>query len=120
MDLKIKKTWIKALLSGDYKKAKGALKTERGYCCLGVLTDLYLKKNGSAKSKKLWQEEGRCGNESGVLAKTVMKWAGLSNYSPDIQYGGACVPISCLNDGTTYSGNALSFRKIADLIEAQL
>jgi hypothetical protein len=29
--------WVKALRSGKYKKARGGLKVEGGYCCLGVL-----------------------------------------------------------------------------------
>jgi hypothetical protein len=43
MKSKIKKKWLKALRSGDYKQTIGALKRQRGaagnaaYCCLGVL-----------------------------------------------------------------------------------
>jgi hypothetical protein len=37
MDAKLKAKWIRALLSGKYKQAEGALREGRGYCCLGVL-----------------------------------------------------------------------------------
>jgi hypothetical protein len=42
--------WVKALRSGEYKQVQKRLaaytdktKTEVGFCCLGVLTDLYAK-----------------------------------------------------------------------------
>lgn len=41
MDAAIKSKWIKALLSGKYKQAKGRLRNRRGgHCCLGVLCDI--------------------------------------------------------------------------------
>lgn len=40
MDAKIKAKWIKALRSGEYKQATGALRVNDSYCCLGVLADL--------------------------------------------------------------------------------
>jgi len=46
MNKKIKKEWIKALRSGEYKQGKGKLcRSEDGgetyqYCCLGVLIDI--------------------------------------------------------------------------------
>lgn len=33
---KLQKIWIKALKSGKFKKAKGDLERDGGYCCLGV------------------------------------------------------------------------------------
>ena len=32
--------WAKALRSGKYKQTKSRLKTDEGFCCLGVLCDL--------------------------------------------------------------------------------
>lgn len=37
MDQKIKKEWVKALRSGEYKQGRGRLKCGDEYCCLGVL-----------------------------------------------------------------------------------
>ena len=40
MNSKIKKRWLTALRSGDYKQSKNSLKSSDGYCCLGVLCDV--------------------------------------------------------------------------------
>lgn len=40
MQAELKQRWIDALLSGDYTQARGDMKTESGYCCLGVLCDV--------------------------------------------------------------------------------
>ena len=40
---KVYDLWIAALESGEYKQAKGKLKTYEGFCCLGVLCDLAIK-----------------------------------------------------------------------------
>lgn len=37
----IKQKWIKALRSGEYQQTKGRLKRDDGFCCLGVLCDVY-------------------------------------------------------------------------------
>lgn len=40
MNKKIKKLWLKALRSGEYKQGKLALRIKNKYCCLGVLCDI--------------------------------------------------------------------------------
>lgn len=40
MDAKLKADWVKALRSGEYKQARFRLKTEGGFCCLGVLCEV--------------------------------------------------------------------------------
>jgi len=37
----IKERWITALTDGSYAQTKSALHTAEGFCCLGVLCDLY-------------------------------------------------------------------------------
>jgi hypothetical protein len=37
VDKKLKSKWVKALESGKFKRGKWQLKTQLGYCCLGVL-----------------------------------------------------------------------------------
>jgi hypothetical protein len=44
MDAKLKKQWVQALRSGDYKQGQNGLRVDEGdgprFCCLGVLADL--------------------------------------------------------------------------------
>jgi len=40
-----KAEWIAALRSGDYEKTVGSLRIGDGFCCLGVASDLFIKKN---------------------------------------------------------------------------
>jgi hypothetical protein len=40
MDANIKKKWLAALRSREFKQVMGALKRDEGHCCLGVLCEL--------------------------------------------------------------------------------
>ncbi len=35
------RNWIKALKSGNYSQAQSNLRTYRGYCCMGVMCDIF-------------------------------------------------------------------------------
>lgn len=126
----VKEMFLTALRSGDYPQGKCALQNSEGYCCLGVLTDLYNKTTGS--DHKLF--------ETGLPKIEVAEWAGLGsnvksagtvNGEPAFtftlvpQFGmhpfldsyakaGAPATVDMLND------SFLGFDKIADLIEAQI
>ena len=78
---KIKDLWVKALRSGKYEQTTYILNSgDNKFCCLGVLTDLYLKEKG------LEWEFGLCSSElilnykgeSHSLHSDVMEWAGLN------------------------------------------
>lgn len=110
---KIKALWLKALRSGKYKKCQEVLREtewETGeltgaYCLLGVLTDVYVKKERKGKDyKPLW--------DSGTLHKRVMKWAGLKENNPQINDHGAATEI---NDESKRS-----FKQMAKLVEKYL
>ena len=49
MNQEIKKLWLEALRSGDYKQARGTLRRQYGdnphHCCLGVLCEIVVKNN---------------------------------------------------------------------------
>ena len=46
MNQQIKQRWIEALKSGEYQQGYEALRYNNKFCCLGVLTDLYIKEHG--------------------------------------------------------------------------
>lgn len=131
----IKKKWIKALRSGKYKQTRGCLRRElkggeHGYCCLGVLTDLYMKeKNRTLKKKKVWkrvepdEDEDDNNNfslngEDMTLPREVRKWAGTTRHDPNLhrqsKNGRRLDPkgATTLNDDLKYN-----FEKIADCLE---
>lgn len=94
----VREEWCKALRSGDYIQTKGVLRNEAGYCCLGVLEDLYLRQQGV--------ELGLC--EEAHLDQPVVEWAGLCVQSPSVD---RCY-LTTLNDV-----HKLSFPQIADIID---
>jgi hypothetical protein len=53
MNKEIKKRWVKALESGDYKQGKSALVSNGKFCCLGVLCTLYLEDHKDQNWKTL-------------------------------------------------------------------
>jgi hypothetical protein len=110
MKPEIKQKWVEALRSGDYKQTKGMLRRttpEQSYCCLGVLTDLYIKENN-----------GNWNNYAGKtsLTHSVKEWAGLKVNDPTLTRNHGNI-ISCIiaNDKCGYG-----FNKIADLVEENL
>jgi hypothetical protein len=131
MNQEIKKLWIDALRSGEYGQCKGVLHSEEGYCCLGVLTDIYHKKTGmgewiaslsytnfnpAGRVEYVFQDIDARTSDKTLLPKKVTEWAELSDNCPTVQYRD--YDLANLNDGRHVS--QLSFSAIADIIEAQL
>lgn len=124
MNTQIKEQWVSALRSGEYTQTDEVLRDRNGFCCLGVLCDLYLKEVG-----KEWVENyndyvfsSEFGGE--LLPPEVMAWADLKDENPVVameqfdheieQYVLKPLPLSDLND------TGKSFKMIAALIEEQL
>lgn len=123
----VKSLWLAALRSGEYTQTCGVLKDGKGHCCLGVLTELYLKDHPDAYWKTIDTEimkgfELIIPGESrgiGILSESVCEWAGLEGadrHNPLIQKfdDDNGETLSGFNDGGT------SFTAIADLIEEYL
>jgi hypothetical protein len=125
MNKKVKKLWVDALTSGEYKQTKGTLKDETGFCCLGVLCDIYTKetKNG------VWREECglmtfdiiheatntllECGE--GVPPNVVVNWAGLDDDNPTVKgVGKTEQSLAEWNDG------GKTFEEMAEIINKHL
>ena len=45
MNPEVKQKWIDALRSGKYEQGSEKLRSVSGYCCLGVLCDLYAQEH---------------------------------------------------------------------------
>ena len=97
---------VKALRSGEYKQGKDALESKEGYCCLGVMCDVYQKETGA---KLRLNREGIYGSN---LADQVgvQEWVGLKYMCGDSTYN---EPLTDMNDG------GKTFSEIADFIESE-
>lgn len=86
MNPTIKRLWLEALESGEYKQTTSVLNNgEGGYCCLGVLCDVYRKEVDNCS----WSDEGTflVSSKDGVMEmkesyppEQVYAWAGIDNY----------------------------------------
>lgn len=127
MDAEVKARWVTALRDTEkYRKVVGALHCESGFCCLGVLCDLYLQENGKQWVRNDIQDcDDNCcsfgfpkgkGYEYATLPYEVRVWAGLqgrvvSPHNPRV-WG---ISLAEWNDDFDKS-----LPEIADLIEAYL
>lgn len=121
----VKKKWLKALRSGEYKQAVGRLCNEGAFCCLGVLCDIKDKervKAGLPSDWKGYSEKGyETSNTTAVPPVNVLTWA-TTNYNREgssrlfrfREPHERTTDLSVLND---FRGK--SFAQIADVIEEQ-
>jgi len=125
MNKTIKKAWLEALRSGKYKQGFGELKTKEGYCCLGVLCDLYTKSKEGKENKAKFVRKGILKNkrysfiENGIAERfvtpeSVMRWAGLKSNNPHAGEEGG-MSLAGWNDNSE-----IGFEGIADKIEKHL
>lgn len=130
MDPNVKADWLTALRSGDYKQTQGCLRDDTGYCCLGVLTDLWVKGSSVEWHPKPFGTAFSIatpgwGAESSVTPRGVMSWSDLTNSTGSTLLGTHThrdgvsqeefyVTLSDLND------NGFTFEQIADVIEYAL
>ena len=114
MNARIKRKWVTALRSGKYMQGQGYLKDEDGgYCCLGVLCDIFAK-----EKSKLGVKFVREGDETwsfmgsgATLPVAVVEWAGLDSADPTIW------PVTAVN---LNDHENRSFKYIARMIEKYL
>jgi len=117
----VKEKWVNALAT--YPQTRMRLRSDTGFCCLGVLCDLYAKETGKGEWKQ-WSGGGwdfRIGNQgsSTSLPWQVAEWAGLDSSNPLV----AGLRLSDHNDGYDYIGPEhapKSFEEIAHLIQEGL
>lgn len=112
MNSDVKAMWVKALRSGEYQQGQNELRNADGYCCLGVLCDLYSKETGTP-----WEYyDGYIeflGHDT-ALPGQVQGWAGCVA-SPVVQFpSGHVESLAFVND------SGVTFDEIATMIESYL
>lgn len=123
----IMEKWTETLASGRHRQVTGSLKAPKGskaygYCCLGVLCDIYAKETG----KGAWVDAEHGGKgfrvghitREGTLPEAVQKWAGLKTN------GGASGKVLLEQDTREYTSlvelndeAGLKFKDIAKIIK---
>lgn len=119
MKLRVKKMWTEALRSGEYSQTQHALKNSGGFCCLGVLTDIYIKAVGGEWSSTS-KEDGSMSfdGECTFLHDDVVKWAGVHKMNPllkvELVHLQKNILISAVNLNDRFG---YTFAQIADAID---
>lgn len=117
MKPEVRKSWCKALRSGEYTQGRGSMRDvvigEDGlscdvYCCLGVLTDLYVKAGNPDTYHSGEWDAPLSVFEEGVLVPPVREWAGITDANPALDHHSAVTHNDQLED---------SFDTIADLVD---
>lgn len=92
MNTEVKQKWIDALRSGKYDQGSEKLRSVQGYCCLGVLCDLYSQEQdsewefrGIAETNLQPQDYWYFDGESEFLPESVKEWAGLPAKNPSVR-----------------------------------
>jgi len=112
MNPQIKQKWVSALRSGDYQQGRSYLRTDNGFCCLGVLCDLYGKENNVEWNLANNGHNYKFQDKESHLPPSVVEWSGIADSNPYVN--GGIGTLSGLNDrGST-------FNVIADVIEEHL
>jgi hypothetical protein len=117
MNPAIKKLWLEALRSGQYKKGTSRLRTNfddgsAEFCCLGVLCNLHAQAHPELAAKetnpRLYM------GQNAYAPSMVTRWAGLPLSLPDLTIMDTQNYIAYLNDSTN------TFGPVIDWIEQNL
>lgn len=114
MNKAIKKQWVKALRSGEYKQGRDQLRNDSDrFCCLGVLCNLHAQAHPKIAAKQ--NDARHYMGEQTVLPPSVAKWAGLSNTA-----GGDVRIDDWTDDLASHNDAGYTFEDLANAIEEQL
>lgn len=73
MDAQLKAKWVEALRSGKYVQAKGRLRRDDGFCCLGVLCDISGEGHWAATTETGIQQYEHAGYRSVMYLPPMLK-----------------------------------------------
>lgn len=115
----IKKRWLKALRSGEFKQGSGTLRTTNDeFCCLGVLCELAVE-DGVVESIPSHVHNYLYGKgmHTAYPPAEVLEWAGLNVSDPAVPVptkDNAYRTLASLND------SGASFKEVAAVISSRL
>ena len=92
MNPEVKQKWIDALRSGKYEQGSEKLRSVTGYCCLGVLCDLYAQEHdtqwefrGNEETNLQPMDYWYFDDQSEFTPDSVRDWAGLPHGNPTVR-----------------------------------
>lgn len=127
------KKWVAALRSGEFSQARGALRKDEAFCCLGVACELYRRETGKGVWDPNTQEDGIAFEERATDPEALdrydereraINWEQLPEFvanwldttpNPDLEKENGQK-----TDAATMNDNGYSFTEIADAIERTL
>lgn len=121
MKKEIADKWVAALRSGEYQQAKEWLKTNDGFCCLGVLCDIsglgtWATEPCEGVYAKHLGAVAYCDDDSmdaTALSDKVQEWAGMFSEEGSLRDDDAAITYSLVQ----MNDEGWTFEEIADYIE---
>ncbi len=121
MNKDIAKKWVEALRSGEYSQTRGILADDRGFCCLGVLCELYIEETKDNIKDCITATHTKYDGNDCLPPVKVLQWSGLQTAlgtfkeSEITKEDDPHTYLAGLNDVYEYN-----FNQIADVIEANV
>lgn len=101
--------WVEALESGDYQQVRDTLRSEWGFCCLGVACEVAMA-NGLdidvREGDNVWFYDG----QADALPTSVQDWYGLDNTNPVLKFPDG-VRADCIVANDSYGDSFVSIAK---------
>ncbi|MFC3453979.1 hypothetical protein [Amycolatopsis speibonae] len=115
----VKRIWLDALRSGEFRQARGAMRLSDGFMDpLGILCELYRRDQGGNWAPRddgwVFRDARNQYAAGGDLTPAILKWAGSRASRCGLAAPGATWAIANLND------SGAPFAEIAELIEENL
>jgi hypothetical protein len=117
VNVELKKRWVESLRSGNYKQTPGRLKTDDGYCCLGVLCELSSHFHG-------WTSPLVESHNNKITRSYLPSFSNCSSYGrsflPEEVERAAVLPNEVSHRLVRMNDTGSTFAEIADYIDANL
>lgn len=117
LNSKVKSLWLAALRSGKYAQDTGSLQGPDGFCCLGVLEDVYRDEKGFDPDE-FWDYDRK---QQATVSDGCKAWSGLGSVLVDAsksKYTDSLIKPDKVSVVVLNDDMRATFDEIADMIEA--
>ena len=103
----VKNKWVAALKSGKYKQGCCHLRGPTGYCCLGVLCEVFMDEGNELDVRTTQNSVVEYNGQTSYPPKKVREWAGICHVSGRASSADYCV--AAINDTTDSFTDAIEY-----------